>query len=89
MQEWLYCKADWASCFSLRLTDAIPALLCNTFSVFSNDPSHIFPTLTVPVQMSSQTAPGLPTIKDRLTMLSFLTQECICHEPAINLIFLM
>ena len=82
-------KADWARCFSMRLTDATPAFLCSTFSVSSNDPSHILPTLAVPVPMTSQPAPGLSTIKDRLTMLSLLTQECICHEPAVNLIFLM
>ena len=54
VREWLYCKADWASCFSLRLTGAIPAFLCSAFSVSSNDPSYIFPTLSVPVQMTSQ-----------------------------------
>ena len=54
VRKWLYCKADWASCFSLRLTGAIPAFLCSAFSVSSNDPSYIFPTLSVPVQMTSQ-----------------------------------
>ena len=54
VREWLYCKADWASCFSLRLTGTIPAFLCSAFSVSSNDPSYIFPTLSVPVQMTSQ-----------------------------------
>lgn len=80
-------KLTRQACFSLRLTSAVAALSCSTFSVSSTDSSHIFATSTVSAQMTSQTAAGLPTIKDGLTYSISLLKHVSTMDKQSTLFF--